>query len=292
METPIEIVVNNFTFRGKSWGDSNCINRILAIHGWLDNSNTFDKIAPTLSKDHYIVAIDLAGHGISDHRSTNGNYYLWDHAIDILNCLDVLKWKSCTLMAHSLGSGVASLVSGAFPNRVNKLIFIDGLGPPFITNKNEIVANFTRAYKQFKMAKKAKLYGFSDKDSVTFLNRNEAINDRVNNRISPISYSAASILVERGLKTVSGGFRWSHDPRVVLPEYYRITEEQVVQFIKNIKCKTKIILGKQGLFSTGLFSSRIKNFANAEIQWIEGGHHVHLEQQHGNVSKLINTFLN
>ncbi|SEB49544.1 Pimeloyl-ACP methyl ester carboxylesterase [Tenacibaculum sp. MAR_2009_124] len=292
MSNYIEIEVNNFTFRGKSWGDANCSNRILAIHGWLDNANTFDKIAPELSKDHYVIAIDLAGHGISDHRSTNANYYLWDHAIDVLNCLDALQWKTCTLIAHSLGSGVASLVSGAFPNRINKLIFIDGLGPPFINNKNEIVTNFTRAYKQFKMAQKAQLYGFSKQDSVTFINRKEAIQNRVDNRISPISYKAASILIERGLKKVSGGFRWSHDPKVVLPEYYRITEEQVVQFIKKITCKTRIILGKQGLFSTGLFSSRIENFRNVDIQWIEGGHHIHLEKEHGHVSELINSFLN
>ena len=287
----LDIITNDFKFKAKTWGDKNNANCISAILGWLDNANTFNKIAPLLSQEHYIVAIDLAGHGLSNHRETNGSYYIWDHAIDVLNCLDVLKWEKCTLMAHSLGTGIATIVAGAFPNRIKKLIFIDGLGTPFITQEDKIVSNFKTAFQQLKMAKKAGLYGFSNEDAVTFKSKEDAIQYRINNRISPISYEAASLLIHRGLKSISGGYRWSHDPKIVFPEYYKMTEDQVLQFIKSITSDTLIILGKQGLFSTGLYNSRLDAFHKAKIHWIEGNHHLHLEDEHQPVYKLIHQFL-
>ncbi len=290
-DNSLKIIVNDFKFKAKTWGDPNNNNRILAIHGWLDNANTFNRIAPVLSKNHYIVAIDLAGHGLSNHREANSDYYIWDYAIDILNCLDALKWKKCNLIAHSLGTGVASIVAGAFPNRIDKLIFIDGLGAPFITTENEIVSNFKTAYQQLKMAKKTQLYGFSQEDSVTFKSKEEAIQDRINNRISPISYEAASHLIDRGLKTIPGGYRSSHDPKITLPECYKMTENQVLQFIKSITSETLIILGKQGLFANGLYNSRLEAFLKAKIHWIEGNHHLHLEKEYKSIATLINQFL-
>ncbi len=295
METQIDqsldISINGFLLKAKTWGDKNNKNRILAIHGWLDNANSFDKIAPLIRDDYYLVAIDLAGHGLSNHREGNGNYYLWDHAVDILNCLDALNWKECTLIAHSLGSGVATLVAGSFPNRIQKLIFIDGLGAPFINDENETVSSFKTAFQQLKMAKKTRLYGFANGDAIAFKSKEEAIQDRMLNRISPISYQAAAHLIDRGLKPVSGGYRWSHDPKIVLPEHYKMTENQVRQFIESITCPTLIILGNQGLFATGLYRSRLVAFRHAEIHWIEGNHHLHLENSSTQVANLSNIFL-
>lgn len=288
----VTITVNNFKFQAKTWGDPSHKNRVLAIHGWLDNANTFDKIAPSISQNCYLVAIDLAGHGLSDHRANNGNYYLWDYAIDILNCLDALGWKTSSILAHSLGTGVASLIAGAFPKRVHKLVFIDGLGAPFVADENVTVSNFKKAFLQLKMAKKTSLYGFSNENEAVFNSKEVAIKDRVNNIISEISYDAASILVDRGLKPVNKGYRWTHDPKIVLPAHFKMTEAQVTQFLKSISCETLIILGKQGLFADGLFKDRIQSFTNATIHWIDGNHHLHLEAEHNKISTLINQFYN
>jgi len=43
--------------------------RILCVHGWLDNANSFRPLLP-LIQDAEIVAIDLPGHGHSDHQQS------------------------------------------------------------------------------------------------------------------------------------------------------------------------------------------------------------------------------
>ena len=46
---------------------------VIALHGWLDNANSFARLAPKLAGLR-IVALDLAGHGHSGHRPAGAGY--------------------------------------------------------------------------------------------------------------------------------------------------------------------------------------------------------------------------
>jgi len=56
---------------------------VIALHGWLDNAATFSRLAPRL-QGLRIVALDLPGHGHSDHRPIGAGYNIWDYAHDVL----------------------------------------------------------------------------------------------------------------------------------------------------------------------------------------------------------------
>ncbi len=282
--------INSLKLKAKTWGDKKGT-PVLAIHGWLDNANTFDKLGPILSSDLYVVAIDLAGHGLSDHRPVNTAYYLWDYAIDVINVAEILGWKKFTILAHSMGTGIASIIAGAMPNLIDKMIFIDGLGAPFVVAQENIVSNFKSSIKQLKMAKKTKLFGFCSSNEHQFSTKEEAVQDRMNASMGAISYESSACLIERSLYKTSNGYRLRYDPRIVLPECYRMTEVQAQLFIREISCETLIVLGNQGLFSEGMFQERLQEFKYSKVHWIDGGHHLHLEGQHHKISILINQFL-
>jgi len=282
--------IDDLRITAKTWGNPKGT-PVLAIHGWLDNANTFVKVASSLLPDIYLVAIDLPGHGFSDHRRANSSYYLWDYAIDLLSIIEKLGWKKIMIIAHSMGTGIASILAGAIPEMINKLVFIDGLGAPFVVKEENIVSSFKKSIQQLKMARKTQLYGFSSPETVQFISKEEAIKDRQNSSIAPISYEASDCLVQRSLKEVTGGYRWTYDPRIILPECYKMTESQAQLFISNISCETLVVLGKQGLFNQGHFQDRIDKFHNAKIYWLEGGHHLHLEDASEEIATLINQFL-
>lgn len=288
MELTIDI--EGLPIKAITWGNPEG-KPVIALHGWLDNANTFQKIASLLSSEIYLVALDLAGHGLSGHREPNASYYLWDYALDVIKVIDHLGLQKVSIIAHSMGTGVASIIAATMPNRIDKLVFIDGLGAPFVTDEHEIVSNFSKSVRQLNMAKKTKLFGFSSHETIQFDSKDAAIRDRMNNSISLISYEATSCLIERDLIPIDGGYRWRHDPRIVLPECYKMTESQAQSFISAISCETLIILGKQGMFSKGMFNKRLDKFKKAILHWITGGHHLHLENMHPKISSLINEFL-
>ena len=52
---------------GQEWGDPND-EPWLGLHGWLDNSGTFETLSPFFTENRKrLIAVDLPGHGLSSH---------------------------------------------------------------------------------------------------------------------------------------------------------------------------------------------------------------------------------
>lgn len=68
--------------------------RVLALHGWMDNSGSFDNIMPHIKHENgvYIVALDLPGHGKSSQLPPGSSYSDMNIVMEIRRCLTELKW--------------------------------------------------------------------------------------------------------------------------------------------------------------------------------------------------------
>ena len=99
---------------------------LLALHGWLDNSASFVPLAPYLTYFH-LVCVDLPGHGHSDHKNTP--YVFVDWLDDLYQITQAAGWSRFVLLGHSLGALIASAYAGVFPEQVERLILLEGLGP-------------------------------------------------------------------------------------------------------------------------------------------------------------------
>jgi pimeloyl-ACP methyl ester carboxylesterase len=129
--------------------------KILALHGWMDNSASFHYLAPhlvhKLGGKAEIVAIDLPGHGLSSHKSLDGPPTLLSEGVYyIAEALDQLGWTTgddpqkaskhlrdandgdgggVTLIGHSMGGGLGLVYAAAFPEHVDKLVLLDIYSP-------------------------------------------------------------------------------------------------------------------------------------------------------------------
>lgn len=274
----------------KSWGEKND-SPVLALHGWLDNADSFDLIAPEIAKNHYVIAPDLPGHGESAHRGENSTYYLWEFAVDLLRIISANRWEKVTLLAHSMGTGIASIVASTIPKKIDKIVFIDGLGAPFVLTEGDALKHFKQSYKQREMLRKLDVKNVSAGLPV-FTSMNDAIEDRMNSRVSPLTRGASKVLTHRSIKTTLNGLAWRYDQRLVLPEYHRFTEDQAQSFLAGIQCPTLVILGKTGLFTEDFpRSGRLEKIKEKELHWFNGGHHLHLEEEHPEIAQTISQFL-
>ena len=97
---------------------------ILCLHGLTANCRCWDVIAASLTPVHSITAVDFRGRGLSDKPPTG---YSWQHHVqDIFCVLEDLGLNRTALMGHSLGAYVSMAFAARYPDRVEKLILLDG----------------------------------------------------------------------------------------------------------------------------------------------------------------------
>ena len=269
MSAPREIAVAlpHLQLAARVWGDP-AQPRLLALHGWLDNAASFDRIAPLLCGKFHIVALDLPGHGWSGHRPPGTWYHYIDYLGDVLAAADALGWERFGLLGHSLGGAVASVLAAACPERIEQLLLIEALGP-LTGAADQTLAQLQRALHQ--------RGALEDKNLRVFADTDEAAQARV--RANDLSLEVARILVSRSLKPVDGGFVWSSDPRLTLASPQRYVEEQVLAMLSGIRAPTRLILADPppSFLPKALIDARIARVPGIEVVRLPGHHHLHLE---------------
>ncbi|EKF74836.1 hydrolase [Alcanivorax hongdengensis A-11-3] len=251
---------------------------ILALHGWLDNAASFVPLARVLGRP--LLALDFSGHGHSDHRPDGVVTHLVDHVRDVLAVVDQLGWQRFTLIGHSMGAGIACLFSAACPERVSRLVLIEGLGPPS-TAPSEVASTLRKALDD--------MGALASKSKPVYPHISEAVDARTKG-FGGLSREASSLLTERGLMPVAGGWTWRADSRLRLTSSLRLTEEQVEGFIRAIGAPVCLILGEQGMGGNGMFDHRLAWLQDAEVVRLPGRHHLHMESPEP-VAAAINDFL-
>ena len=240
---------------------------VIALHGWLDNANSFVRLAPKLTGLR-IVALDLAGHGLSGHRPPGASYALWDYAFDVLKVAEHLGWERFSLMGHSLGAIVSVVLAGAVPERIARLALIDGVVPP--------TAGVEDTAERMGMALQAQLrHGKKPKPVYSALE--QAVEARMKGMVA-VSREAAGLLAQRGLEAVPGGFTWRSDSRLTLPSALRLSDEQAQSFVRRIACPAQLIVAADGML---VRHTALLEQLPFEQKQLPGGHHLHLNDEAG-----------
>ncbi|MBY8148053.1 alpha/beta hydrolase [Vibrio fluvialis] len=242
---------------------------VVFLHGWLDNAASFQTVMQSLhhlNPDWHLCAIDLPGHGLSDHKSGHSFYPFHDYIDDIYQLLANFSSNRLVLVGHSLGALISSCYSAAFPDQVAGLVQIEGFGPlaesPALSverlrhgvmSRQRIRRKPERGYTSFEQA----------------LDRRVAANQVAAELLAPI--------VERGIECVDDQWRWRHDSKLKSESLYRMSWEHAQAVLEHIRCPQRIILGDQG-FHHLKQDRHISPNDRLEMFTISGGHHCHLEQ--------------
>ncbi|NIF17764.1 alpha/beta fold hydrolase [Pantoea sp. Cy-639] len=268
--------INGIEIAVRAWGDEEGV-PVLALHGWLDNAASFERLAPQLA-GCFVVAPDLVGHGRSDHRRVDSGYYLWEHAEDMLAVAESLGLSSFHVLAHGMGSGVASILA-ALTSGIASLHFLDGMGAPFTVAEDDRVAHMARAYRLKRLVRRSRLPGFvTPDDDARFDTLEHALDQRRNGLDGGPPSAAARLLAQRDLLQLRDGYCWRHDPRLDLPEPMPLTEREACDLLRQISCPLYLLLGREGAFAGAGYAQRQMALPrHAQVSWHPGGHHFHLE---------------
>nr|XP_027212481.1 probable serine hydrolase [Penaeus vannamei]XP_027212482.1 probable serine hydrolase [Penaeus vannamei]XP_027212483.1 probable serine hydrolase [Penaeus vannamei]XP_027212485.1 probable serine hydrolase [Penaeus vannamei]XP_027212486.1 probable serine hydrolase [Penaeus vannamei]XP_027212487.1 probable serine hydrolase [Penaeus vannamei]XP_027212488.1 probable serine hydrolase [Penaeus vannamei]XP_027212489.1 probable serine hydrolase [Penaeus vannamei] len=278
---PVSVDVGWGTLRGKTCtvggGDAPTL-RVVAVHGWLDNANSFDTLVPLLPAGVEVLALDLPGHGLSDHLPPGAHYNLLVHTFNLRTALQELGWGKAVLMAHSMGAAVAVLFAALFPGEVLALVQLD-----FIQRSRDasrVTSWRTDAATLFRSEE--------PKDPPAVYTEQEALDRLVASRKSlnrnhdNIDAADAKVLLPRAAARHGDGFLWRHDPRVRATFNSLFGGRAWLEVAAAVRCPVLLVVATKGMcvlpraeYKAVLDAYR-KHTARLDYRLVEGAHHVHL----------------
>ncbi len=239
---------------------------VLGLHGWLDNANTFDRLAPLLPQLH-LISLDLPGHGLSEHRPAGMRYHYSDYLDDVMAAADNLGWDRFIVLGHSMGAGIGCLAASACSDRVALLILIEGLGAVTDELKN-VPGRLRRSVDAMKSVSSAQDRAYRD---LAMLIRARAGAGR-------IERSSAEILIRRAIERRGDAYYVRSDRRLKqpYPQYY--TNEVMLALLRGITAPVLLITAQDGLLrKRPYYASRCKAIPDLRIVELPGHHHLHLD---------------
>ncbi|MGI8714349.1 MAG: alpha/beta hydrolase [Solirubrobacteraceae bacterium] len=97
---------------------------VVAIHGITSTSRSWLATSQALGERAALVAIDLRGRG--DSRALPGPFGIDVHVRDVIAVLDHLGQSRAVIAGHSLGAYIAARLAILHPDRVDRLVLVDG----------------------------------------------------------------------------------------------------------------------------------------------------------------------
>jgi pimeloyl-ACP methyl ester carboxylesterase len=262
---------------------------LVLLHGWMDVAASFQFVVDALRLDHFIIAPDWRGFGLT---ASNGADSFWypDYLADLDALLDHFSPDGPVhLVGHSMGANIAMLYAGIRPHRVRRLANLEGFGLP-ATRPEQATERFTQWLDQLKAPHKTQLKSYASLDAVA------ARLVKNNPRLSP---DKAHWLASHWAVEAAPG-QWqilaeaAH--KLTNPQLYRVDE--VASVHRHITAPTLMVEAAddsmaqlwKGQFTRAEHHQRLQAVPNLRIEALpDCGHMLHHDQPNA-VANLIEAF--
>jgi pimeloyl-ACP methyl ester carboxylesterase len=255
------------------WGNPEAPPLILQ-HGGRDHCRSWDWTAQELRHDWHVIAPDLRGHGDSEW-SPEGHYGIDAFVYDFSQLVQTLGYEQVTIVAHSLGGNIATRFTGLYPEKVRKLVNIEGLGlgrrgggdglhddaasrlRRWIDEKRDASGRLPRRYASLREA---------------FARMKEANGFLTDEQARHLTMHGVT-------RNEDGTWSWKFDNYLNVWSASDITVEDKARLWQAITCPVLLLWGKDSFASSPAGDGRLDHFADAAlIEYENAGHWLHHDQ--------------
>ena len=255
---------------------------ILCIHGITANCRCWETLADALTPDYRIIAMDLRGRGQSDKPSAG--YALEYHLKDINRLLDDLGLDRVVIMGHSLGAFIGLAFAAGYPERVERLILVDGGGDLSQEQMERVFVGIKPALDRLGQV-------FPSEDA--YLEKMKAAP-----YIQPWS-AVTEAYYRYEIEAAESGVRTNIDPAHIQEEAANIRKVDCAPYYPRLKCKVLILRAPNGLLSQDdillpqdVIDRMVQEIPDARRFDVEGLNHYGIVfQPHGARDEAIREFL-
>jgi len=277
--------VRGLRYHCRCWGEARAP-KLFLLHGWMDVSASFQFLVDALQGDWHVIAPDWRGFGLTD-RSGADSYWFPDYLADLDRLLEHFSSDSpVRLVGHSMGGNVVCLYAGARPQRVAKLVNLEGFGLVSNTPDNA-PKRFARWLVELGGSRSLRPYESYDALAARLMKNNPRL-----------PAERARFLAEHWGETLPDGqVRLRADPahKVINPVPYRLEEAKACW--RAIRAPVLWVDGAQSESRNHLhitdedYAARKACFANIESHVLDGAGHMLHHDQPERLAAVVEGFL-
>ena len=279
-----KLSVRGLNYHIQEWGSPNKP-LLFLLHGWMDCGASFKFIAEYLAKDYFLVAPDWRGFGETDHAPA---YWFADYYADLEFILNQYSPdQAVNLIGHSMGGNIALMYAGIRPDRVARVMTLEGLGMPDTTSESspKKIANWLD---EVVTQQETKIYPDSETLKKSIRAGNPSLDEEMVEELTSLWARPHD---------ESGQMRLKHDHAHRYPSPLRYNFDDVLATWQNVSAVSAIVMAEDSSFykrykRSGRLVEAIANLPMAEDGVFVVGnasHMLHLEQPK-DVAQCVNVF--
>lgn len=252
------------------WGNSSAPT-LLLIHGSQDHCHTWDWTAERLSDDYHVIVPDLRGHG--DSEWVKGSpYQLLDYVYDIVQLVEQQGFSELNVIGHSLGGSLACLFTGIYPEKVRRLISIEGVGGVWYTRDDQHpqarIKEWIEGTRQL-AGRVPRRYPSLD-DALARMQKS-------NPHLTP--ERAEHLTIHGGNRNEDGTYSWKFDNYTHSGAHLGMNFDDLTRLWSEITCPTLLLNAKQGFEHRTGQDDTLQYFKQGKVVDIDdAGHWLHHDQ--------------
>lgn len=217
------------------WQGANPDHTVVLLHGFLEFSGGWIETTNCgLGERYHVIAPDMRGHGDSGRVGAGGYYHFFDYLADLRSLIKEVASERVSIVGHSMGGGIASYYAGSFPEQVERLVVMEGLGLP--ENTTPVPERIPQWIRGWARARCREPHVYKDlQDAAERLLANDSL----------LSSERALALAELGTRSVDGGRCFKHDPLHLTMGPMPFLLDVAEQFWRRITCPVLVIDGAE-----------------------------------------------
>lgn len=255
------------------WGNPDAPPLILQ-HGGRDHCRSWDWVANELRQDWHVIAPDLRGHGDSDW-SPEGNYAMDAFVYDFAQLVHTLGHDQVTIIAHSLGGNIATRFTGLYPDKVRKLVNIEGLGPSREVQQ-QMEGGGTRERLLKWIDEKRGAAGRAPRRYATLRDAYERMKTE-NGFLTDAQ--ARHLTIHGATRNEDGTWSWKFDNYLNVWSAGDLPFDEKAKLWTAITCPVLMLWGRKSFAASPAGDGRLDHFATATLkEYEDAGHWLHHDQ--------------
>ena len=287
------VAIRNLKYHMLVWGEpADGTPPLVMVHGWMDVAASWQFVVDALGGDRWVIAPDWRGYGLTEWPGGD-NYWFPDYLADLDFLVDHYSpGAPVDLVGHSMGGNIAMLYAGSRPERIRRLVNLEGFGMA-ATKPSMAPKRYAKWMDELKAFHRGEM-DLKTYDSAAGVARRLM---KTNRRLS--QDKADWLALHWARPDADGTWRILGDAahKITNAQLYRVDE--VLEIYKCIAAPTLAVEASddslshwwQGKFTLAEYHERLKAVPDCRIARVDDAGHMLHHDQPAAVARLIDAFL-